>query len=192
MKKIAKKLRLAPLFMICFGMLISCGTKEPTANERVPESALEILNTVWDNYGEEERFSAAGGDYTEENMVEGAPGKFGILDTNNLDYTFGIPENSAYLLDDCASLMHMMNSNSFTAGAFHIKQTEEVPSFMESLKDNIMARQWICGFPDKVIIVQIGDYVVSAFGNNEMIDTFKSKLTNAYDQAVVVYQEDIL
>ena len=49
----------------------------------------------------------------------------------------------------------MMNANTFTAGAFHVASSSDVDSVVSDLKDNIMNRQWMCGFPDKLVILTL-------------------------------------
>ena len=74
--------------------------------------------------------------------------------------------------------MHLMNANTFTAGAYHVAEAANTAAFVSAVQENIMGRQWMCGFPDTLIMVQFGDsYVVSAFGNAELIESFKTQLT---------------
>ena len=89
------------------------------------------------------------------------------------------------------ALMHMMNANTFTCGAFHVTKSEDVTAVADSLKENILKRQWMCGFPDKLVVITVDDYVVSAFGNGELIDNFKAKLTAVYKSAVVAHEANI-
>jgi hypothetical protein len=153
--------------------------------------ALALLQKVWAAYPENEKFAAAGGDYSEEHMVEDGPGIFGIADAQMLDSTFGVPSGSAGMIDGAASLMHMMNANTFTCGAFHIKSGEDGAAFAQALKDNVLQRHWMCGFPDKVVIYSVGEYIVSAFGDAEIIDTFFSALVSAESSATLLYDEPI-
>lgn len=37
-----------------------------------------------------------------------------------------------------------------------------------------MGRQWMCGFPDKLVVISVDDYLVSVFGNEELVNTFKT------------------
>lgn len=197
-----KKLGVLGLSIIMALGLVACGKdktddKNTTATAEVTTEAaveitdsLEIFTTVWATYGDEEKFSIAGGDYN--NSVMDAPGKFNATDLESLDSMLGVPADAAAYIDDAASMMHMMNANTFTAGAYHIADTTNQQAFCDSLKENIMNRQWMCGFPDTLIIVTIGDsYVVSAFGNAEIIETFKTKLTTEYPAATVLYQESL-
>ena len=99
-------------------------TENVQSNKKVADSALDLLQEVWDEYEDEEKFAVMGGDM--ENSVSDRPGKFSIEDTENLDYTLALPEKSVDMIDDCASLMHMMNANNFTCGVFHLKDSGNV------------------------------------------------------------------
>lgn len=153
--------------------------------------ATDLLTDVWDTYEEAELFSIVGGDY--DRGVMDAPGKYDVSKVEDMDSVLGLPKESAALIDDAASIMHMMNANTFTCGAFHVTDAANLQTLADSLKDNIMNRQWVCGFPDTLIIVSVGDeYVVSAFGNAEMIENFKTKLLAQYDVAEVMYEESLM
>ncbi len=194
MKKVLRMLLAAVMvFSISACSFGKAGDNSGTAgaDEAAIADALTLLNTIWDSYGDEEKFPAAGGDFSEENSVMDAPGNYGIEDPGLLDQVLGLPEDAAEKIDGAASLMHMMNANTFTCGAFHVSNPEDVSSVADSLRDNIQQRQWMCGFPDKLIVFTVGDYVVAAFGNEEILDTFKTKATSAYESAVVVYEEPI-
>lgn len=164
---------------------------EVTGDQAFSEGALDILTTVWASYGDDEKFPAAGGDFDEANSVMDGPGRYGIQDTEALDSVFGLPASAADQIDGAASLMHMMNANTFTCGAFHVSNADDVQAVADALKDNILQRQWMCGFPDKLVIIQIDDYVISAFGKQEPMDTFQSKTLAAYENASVLYDEPI-
>ena len=103
----------------------------------------------------------------------------------------GFPAADADKLTDAASLSHMMNANTFTAGAFHVTNSSDVDTVVSDLKDNIMNRQWMCGFPDKLVVLTLGDYVVSCFGAEELVDEFSEKVTAAFSGASVVCDEAI-
>lgn len=159
-------------------------------NQEVAEGAAGILQTIWASYEDENRFSAGGGD--SHNMVMDEPGVFDITNTEELDATLGFPTDYVDKIDDAASLMHMMNANTFTGGVFHVTNTEDVTAVADALKENIMNRQWLCGFPETLIIVVIDDnYVLSAFGNGEIIENFKNKTTSAFENATVLYEEGL-
>lgn len=161
------------------------------AEQPAVKSALELLETVWNSYADDEKFAAAGGDASEENMTMDGPGKFGVSDSAALDSTLGFPAGEADKIDDAASLLHMMNANTFTCGAFHVKDTSALDNVVESVRENILNRQWICGFPEKLVIVTVGDYVVSFFGAGEIVDMFGEKLAAAYPTAETVCDEPI-
>lgn len=155
------------------------------------EGAVKILDDIWAQYSDDEKFPASGGDYSEENMRDDAAGKYGIEDTASLNNTFGIAEDDVALIDDAASLMHMMNMNSFTAGAFHVVDKNNAAAVAEHIKDGIQAKQWMCGFPDELVVYQVDDYIISAYGLTDFIEPFIEKLTAVYPDAVELYKENI-
>lgn len=165
--------------------LMACGNSE--SGEDAP---LDVLTKIWETYEEDEKFEAVGGD--PNNIVEGAPGTVDITNEENLDVSLGFPQSSAALLDDAASLIHALNQNTFTAGAYHVSDTSEIEMLTADLHDNIVNRQWLDGIPDKLIIVGIGEnIIVSAFGNTEMVDTFKEKVVTVYNDVTMYYEENL-
>lgn len=165
--------------------------KHDTDKANKPSSPLNLLNTVWKSYSEDDKFPASGGDYSEENAKDDAPGKFDVSDSAVLESTLAVPEDSADLLKKAASLTHMMNLNTFTAGAFQLKDSKNANKFAKAMKEGIENRRWVCGFPDKFVIIKVNGYVVSAFGAADLIDTFKSKTLKAYQDAKVYCEENI-
>ena len=219
--------------------LAACGNKtdsRDSSGKTEIKDAKELLTTVWNSYEEDEKFAIAGGDMTEENMTEDAPGTFGITDADELDRMLGfpaadaeasrandppigsgltpsaarsnpktlperpmrcsrsvsVPETDAEKIDNAASIMHMMNANTFTCGAYHLKNADDVKSVAADLKENVMGRQWMCGFPDKLVVISLDDYLVSVFGNEELVNTFKDKLTQTYENAKVISEDGIV
>ena len=91
--------------------------------------------------------------------------------------------------DDEKFPVHMMNQNSFTAAAFQC--TDDADALATALRDNIQQRQWMCGFPDKVAVAVVGEYVVSVFGAEDLVNTFMSHLNGIFG-VQPVYDEAIL
>lgn len=169
-------------------LLAACGADD--GQSRIKDAAV-LLETVWNSYGEDERFPAAGGDMSEENMTMDAPGKYSIEDAEMLDSALGFPQASAGQIDGAASLMHMMNANTFTCGAYHVKDAGGISDIADALRENILERQWICGFPDKLVIAVTDDYVISFFGDADIVNTFKEKLFATYSETQLIYEEKI-
>ena len=185
MKKIATVLLVAML-ALC---LAACGGNKNNNTAVVINDASEILHTVWGTYEEEEMFPVGGGD--SENMSMEGPATFDISKTEELEAFLNFPAASADKIDDAASMMHMMNANTFTAGAYHVADSADLTAVTDAIKDKVMNNHLMCGFPETLIIVQVSDsYVVSAYGNGELIDNFKTKLLAAYEGAAEVLVEE--
>lgn len=188
MKKLISIL-LAAVMVLAFAACGNSNSGGNGGNDAAVTDPLAVLTKVWDSYTEEEKFPAAGGDMN--NSVEDKPGKIDVADTDNLEYLLSFPAASAELIDDGASLTHMMNMNTFSCGAFHVKNAADAKTLAQALRDNIQSRQWMCGFPDKLVIATVNEVVVSMYGNEDLINTFRDKLTAAYPAAVIDFEEAI-
>lgn len=165
-------------------------TTETTETTPVAADALEILTTVWGSYEEADKFPVGGGDA--ENMSQEGPAKFNVAAVEELEATFGVSADLAAQIDDAATMMHAMMANNFAMGVYHLTDASAVDTFATTLKDALLAKQWLCGQPEKVMIITIGDYVVAGYGLNDLIETFKNKVTGAYTSATVVAEESIV
>ena len=165
--------------------------EDPAVNKPAAavDDALTILNAIWNTYSDEEKFPAAGGD--SEHAVDGAPGSFDVSNADSLSYLLTFPADDASLIDSAASLVHMMNLNTFTCGAFHVADANNVARLADDLRTTIQAKHWMCGFPDKLVIVTVGQSVFSVYGNEELVNTFRDKLLASYPTATAVYDEAI-
>lgn len=166
------------------------GATSPSgAQKDQPKSALEILEKVWSKYSTDEKFPATGG--SEKHMKDDKPGKFDVSDAEALDFELGFPKAQASEIDDAASLMHMLNQNNFSCGVYHVKDSGNVEALAGIIKENILARQWLCGIPEKLVILTVGDYIVSVFGAGELTDTFVAKLSAEYSSAKQLFDVPI-
>lgn len=171
--------------------LVACGSDQ-AANESTGETPLQILTNVWESYMDSEKFPISGGGPEFEQMTMDVPGAFETTDGEAIDSLLGFPSSSIALIDEAASIMHAMNQNTFTAGAYHVSNEGDVEMLISDLEDNILSRQWMCGFPDTLIIVKVdANTLISAFGEAGNIETFKTKLTEEYKGAEVVSEQSL-
>ena len=148
-------------------------------------SALEVLETVWGMFGEDEKFFVVGGDF--DVQAADAPGT--ATDPEYIKAYLYVPEAELANVSETASMVHGMNLNTFTVGAYKVT---DAAAFAETMHSAISDVQWMCGFPDKMVIATIGnEYAVVLFGVNDAVNPFTEKLTAAYPETVVVYDEAI-
>lgn len=187
-KMIALMLALATILT-----MTACGKKaepvETTPTVEVPASALEIFQNIWDAYGEEEKFAVMGGGM--ENPVDGAPGEFS-LDEENITYALLIPAEQLTNVTEAASLTHMMNANTFTGAVYKLADGVSAADFGTAMRDAVMNNQWMCGFPDSLLIQDIaGAYVLVAFGKKEPMTSLETHLKEVYPDSTVLTNEPI-
>ena len=175
--------------------LAACGgnaaqeTEATAPVQEMPASALEILETVWASFAEEEKFPVIGGSMAAP--VDGAPGNYDLAD-ENITYSLLIPADQLGSVTEAASMIHMMNANTFTCAAYKLSEGVTAADFGAAMKDAVLNNQWMCGFPDSLLIRAFGDsYVVVAFGVNDAMTPFETHLAAAYPGMETIASETI-
>ena len=187
MKSMKKSIMSIILSVIMVLGLTGCQTSKGTSVaddvDKAYPDAVSVLEEGWNQIPEQ--FPASGGSF--ENAVDNAPGKVDITNTDALTYTFLVPEEVQKDITDAASIMHMMNANTFTAVALHLNEmsTEDAAT---QIKEGFLNNQFMCGFPDKIKIVSMGNYVVYAYGKTDNVDNFMKGIENL-EHATVVADE---
>ena len=173
---------------LCAGIFAGCGkadtnpttapaestTTAPTEQTETVasyESAQALLEAV--HAGMKEEFPAAGGD--EAHDTEGA-GSFDISAYGeSFQYQILVDESLVALVKpQAATLLHMMNTNTFCAAAMQLAEGSDAASFAEQYKTLVQSHHWMCGFPDTVVVLSLGDYVLTAYGHDDLIQDFKA------------------
>lgn len=155
------------------------------------QSSHELLAALWTAKKEEDRFPIMGGDY--DNVVENAPGAFDLAHPDasaNIDTLLSFPSDEITRIDSAASIIHSMNANIFTCGAFHVTKAEDVTPLAERIKNHIMTKQFICGSPERLIILHApGDYLIVLYGTSDAVVGFAEETkTLITDTATLVDQ----
>ena len=123
-------------------------------------------------------------------QVEGAPGNF-MLDGEMIDSMLGYPAAKLSSIDSASSLKFGMNENMFTCGAYHFVDGTNVTELANAIEENIQNRQWWCGFPEKVIIIQLpGIYLISIFGQS-LATTFADIVVSSVEGAQILINNPI-
>ena len=182
--------------------LAACGAKsEPAAETVTIESALSVLENTWAKFPEDEQFFVYGGDMethgqkmeADENYImPNAPGAYDMAYGENLPYILLIPAEQLENVDEAATMIHGMLANNFTSGVVHLAEGTDVAAFTAAVHESIKNNPWMCGFPDKELIADLGgNYVLIAFGVNDAINPFQNHFAEAYPSAKIVYNDNL-
>lgn len=176
-------------------------TTKPADTTKTPEpeepaevkisSPSELINSAWALFSDDEKFPVAGGDFSSGDVVDGA-GPFSLDNPDELDRLTGFPASEVGKIDSAASMIHMMNTNTFSTGAYHVVGGTDTAALCKSIRDNIASIRWMCGFPDKFIVAEVGDYIVCAYGLEDLIDSYVKHMSEAYPFTTIVFEENIL
>lgn len=176
--------------------LTACGgnasneTEAPAADVEAPANTLEVLENIWALYGDADKFPVMGGN--PEGGVMDAPANWDMAYGEGLMSFLQLSSEDIAKIDEAATLIHMMNSNNFTGAVVHLAEGEDAAAFAATAKDGIVNGQWLCGSPEKVIVADLGgNYLLIALGINDAMGPFEGKLSEAYPNASVLYNETI-
>ena len=182
MKKIISVLLIAMLVL----SVVGCAKGSQTS---AYADSKEVLTTVWSAFAQADKFPVGGGD--SENFVADGPGNFDITKTEELDVSLALPASQTANIEEAASMMHMMNSNMFTGAAYKVKEGTDVQAFANEYKTGINTRQWMCGFPEKFVVIEVGNFVITAFGNSQNIENFEQSAKTNLEGANVILSENV-
>ena len=204
-----KKLLAILLAAMMLLSLVACGETVDSESESetdAPEvelaykSALELLETLKSGYNagaaeEAQLFVSGGNIYNFETTSMDGPAKFVPLADEDYEANLGYPVADVAKIDDAASMFNMMNANMFTCYAVHFTNSDDVDAMVETLKSNILARQWICGAPEKLVIAKVpGNYLVVVWGvvqSGGVVDPFAASFASSVEGTEIVVEENI-
>ncbi len=158
--------------------------------------ALTVLQNIFNAYAEDSRPPLAGG--AGDTMSWEGPGVIATTDADNLSYYLLVPADQMANISEAASMMHAMNQNNMTVGAF--KVTGDAKAFAETMANAVVNNTWMCGFPEKVAVYTIGEYVVMFYGKAGVDDPefgnflapFVTAMTTAYPDATLVVEQNLM
>ncbi|MBQ8518972.1 MAG: hypothetical protein IJ455_05175 [Agathobacter sp.] len=159
--------------------------------------ATDILTKVWNSYETEDtdgnryndRFAIMGGHF--ESAVMDMPAKYDLTQTSDLELMYCVPQSSIVMIDDAATMVHLMVASTFTAGAYHVTDAANVKTVVDEVKQQIIQNHWLDGFPDEYLIMTVDDqYVISAIGNVDVVDNFETILKEIYGKQVTVQMKE--
>lgn len=175
---------------VIFAFAACGGKKTPTdAQQSSYADSVEVFTKVFDAYTEENKFPVGGGD--EANMSMEKPAKYDIALTDELSNVAAFPASQAENIEDAATAIHMMMANNFSAGAYKLKDGADVKAFADEYVAGLDGRQWMCGMPEKYVVVSTGNFVITAYGLGNIIEYFKTTASAALENAQVLAEGDI-
>lgn len=174
MKKI---LAIVLALVVVVAAFAACGgEKAPEAgNAPAYADATEVLTTIFAAYAEDNKFPVAGGD--EANMSFEGPAKYDYTLAEELNAVAKLPASQAANIEDAATGLHAMNANSFTGAAYKLVAGADAAAFAADFQTELNNARWMCGFPEKFLVIKTGDFLVTAYGVGDIMDYYKSIVT---------------
>ena len=174
------------------------GEETTPAPELAYKNALEMLQIIFDKYNaaqasDDTKLWVCGGNVNnfETTNPEG-PAAFVALENEDYNANLGFPAAEADKIASAASMFNMMNANTFNCFTIQLTEGTDVDATINTLKDNILARQWICGQPEKLVIAKApGNYIIAVWGVVEfggIVDPVAQSFATSIDGATIVVE----
>ena len=120
------------------------------------------------------------------------PANYDMEYAENMTYNLLVPADQIANVAEAASMIHMMNANTFTCGVFRLAEGVSAADFGAAMQTAVQGNMWMCGFPEQLLIKDIaGTYVLVAFGLNDVMTTFEKHLNEVYRAAATLYSDPI-
>ena len=68
----------------------------------------------------------------------------------------------------------MMNANTFCSAVMQLKEGTDAASFADHYQELVQSNHWMCGFPDTVVVLNLGSFMITAYGADDLIQQFKN------------------
>ncbi len=170
----------------------------PAEVELAYNNALEMLQIIFDKYNaaqasDDTKLWVCGGNVNnfETTNPEG-PAAFVAVENEDYNANLGFPAAEADKIASAASMFNMMNANTFNCFTIQLTEGTDVDATINTLKDNILARQWICGQPEKLVIAKApGNYIIAVWGVVEfggIVDPVAQSFATSIDGATIVVE----
>ena len=162
------------------------------------KSAIELLNIIFNGYNaaqatDDTKLWVGGGNINNFDTVnpEG-PAAFVALADEDYDQNLAIPASEVAKIESAASMFNLMNTNNFNCFTVQFKAGTDVDATIEVIKANILARRWICGAPEKLVITKMpGDCILVVWGAvsfGGIVDPFAASIPTLVEGTTVAVE----
>ena len=165
-------------------------TTEATTAASTFATALDLLNGIWAQFPEEGKFPVMGGDAENPNF-EG-PGAVTLPGAEgNALWNLNISEERLPSIAEAATMIHAMNTNTFAGCALKLVEGADEAAVAKGILDDIQNTRWMCGFPERVVVVSTNGCLVVAFGHEGNITNLLTAIQAVDANANVLHNEVI-
>ena len=165
-------------------------TTEATTAASTFATALDLLNGIWAQFPEEGKFPVMGGDAENPNW-EG-PGSVTLPGAEgNALWNLNISEERLPSIAEAATMIHAMNTNTFAGCALKLVEGADEAAVAKGILDDIQNTRWMCGFPERVVVVSTNGCLVVAFGHEGNITNLLTAIQAVDANANVLHNEVI-
>jgi hypothetical protein len=162
------------------------------------KSAIELLQIIFDGYNaaqatDDTKLWVGGGNiYNFDTVNPEGPAAFVALADTDYDENLAVPTTEVAKIASAASMFNLMNTNNFNCYTIQFNAGTDVDASIEAIKAQVLARRWICGAPEKLVIVKMpGDCILVVWGAvnyGGIVDPFAASIPTLVEGATIVVE----
>ena len=162
------------------------------------KSAIELLQIIFDGYNaaqatDDTKLWVGGGNiYNFDTVNPEGPAAFVALADTDYDENLAVPTTEVAKIASAASMFNLMNTNNFNCYTIQFNAGTDVDASIEAIKAQVLARRWICGAPEKLVIVKMpGDCILVVWGAvnyGGIVDPFAASISTLVEGATIVVE----
>lgn len=124
-------------------------------------------------------------------LPKNEPGAVSPDDGEMLESQTLYPAASSDKLDSAAVYFNMLNQNNGTFAAFEVKNEGEMQTLADMMKTKVKNNSWICGFPERYLIMRVGDILLFSYGLDDSLTAWKNAVSSVHTDAEILYDEKL-
>lgn len=160
------------------GTIANTGDYKPQIDNNT--AALDLLDPIWMGLGGEHQPASYGGHFSEE--YTSGPATYDLTYVEDLAGVLLLPVDQLDSIEEAATVVHMLNANSLTAGVVKLKEGTDVKAFADAVADRISNNQWMCGFPEWMSVIQINDNALFiAYGLYDLVTPMVENMDSSWN-----------
>ena len=111
------------------------------------------------------------------------------------NYNLGFPVAEISKIENIACMFNEFSSNLFNCYTVKLISGTDVNALANTVKENVLNRQWFCGMPEKLVIINCTDnYILVVWGivnDGGLVNPFVESVLNTVEGSSIIVEAEI-
>lgn len=174
---------------LCLALTLCWGCSSGKTGSQTYSDAQSLLAAIWDaQSGEKPDVIGGLGDTRSDNMPLGIDKD--LCEANLVEESLAVPANLVDVSSSAACMMDADNPALFTASAWQVISLD-ASELASEISMTCQSFAWSSGVPQEYFILSWEDYLVYAYGKEDVLDNFLDACRKVLSDCDVLYHEPL-